>query len=724
MTKARKPKPFNERELQKRILKLVSDDGLSDAIEGQEVVLELVAQRSKDNVFPIFSIDHLVRMSCAEAAKHGLEALSNLVLLTDDLNVSVTAGEALRPDIVCYNPEGETLVLIELKKSTQAGRQALTELFAYEQELKNQLPFLADYETVFVLISTEWSTLMDHSAASAVTWSGRQLLCLDAQVKGKTVTLKPRLPAAWHITGSSSFPPNSLPCVTLCLYDYEPSAKAPDGVDMRLLSALSLMAREGDRIGGHGFALLWRDHLSISQASYNITVCSIAPFEFYKAMRRRGIISPDQSELIEPLDGILKDFDPQGHSGSLLAVMEATKPLLDEISSPRYEGYVDWEATLPDLKMRAEPLSCEFWGVPGDFVRYFTTHPAVRKHKSHLFNDGQSDWRSPLVAIPLLESFLAQDTFPDGNVRCSDCFNLGAALGLDFLLRQNYKASKGNARNAYYCRFIWSFLKISALLEEVRMLADAAVNVKGPGKPFVLSNDPNRFSQKNSNSLVAWISKEFLQNSLAHILFFNIGLTGALLFDRALKDSLDDSAQQRISEALKPALQTALTIVLGLLATLKSEGGLLEEHKAASRYLLKILNIKNIPSITKMDSIVEQLSAATLLEALPAAIPLADMLVDSVFHKHAKTAPAKPDWDWLQQGIKEMYQRGEEYPAVHLLANGVLTTGPVERQGITVLRRLNDYDKEVLFCNHSNGFMVAVNTTWDELKAGKHFPVV
>lgn len=723
MKKTRKVPPFSERELQKRIAKLIRDDALSSAIEGQDYIHELVAQRKTENVFPIFSIDHLVRMSCAEAANHGLKALSNLILLTDDLNVSITKGEALRPDIICYSPEGETLVLIELKKSSQAGRQALSELIAYEQELKNQLPFLADYETVFVLISTEWSTLMDHSVASAVTWSGRQLLCLEAEIKGKTVALKPRLPVAWHITGSSSFPPHSLPCVTFCLYDYKPSAKAPDGVDMRLLSALSLMAREGDRIGGHGFALLWRDYLSISQASYNITVCSVAPFEFYKAMRERGIISPSQSELIKPLDEILKDYDPQGHSESLLHVMEATRPLLNEISNPHFEGFVDWETTLPDLNMRAEPISCEFWGVPGNFVRYFTTHPAVRKHKPHLFNDGQFDWRDPHVGIPLLESFLAQDAFPDGNVRCSDCVKLGSALGLDFLLRQNLKGSKKNIGNGLYCRFLWSFFKLSALLEEVRMLAGAAENVKAPDKPFVLSSDPNQYSEKNNKAFTQWISKDFLQKSFAHNLFFNIGLTGAFLLDRPLGASLPPDSRKEISDALAPMLRTALAMVLGLLATLKSERGLLEEHKRASKFLLKALDIKSLPSEAHIDSTVKKVSSDILVATLDLIVQSSDMLVDAVFHKHAKTSPTKPDWDWLQQGIKEMYERGDKYPAVHLLANGIVTTGIVEREGINWIKPLKDHEKEVLFCDHSGGFMVAINTTWEDLKAGKHFPI-
>jgi hypothetical protein len=714
---------LTERKLQQLIVDLIKNDALSSAIEGAEAIQDLVEQRKNENVFPIFSMDHLVRMSCAEAAAHGLNSLTNLVLLTGDQNISITDREALRPDIVCYNPEGETLILIELKKSSQAGRQALTELIAYEQELKNQLPFLSDYETVYVLISTEWSTLIDHAVASAVTWSGRQLLCLDATVTGNDVSLKPRLPGAWHITGSANFPAHSLPCVTYCLYDYKPSDKAHDGLDMRLLSALNLMAREGDRIGGHGFALLWRDHLGISQAEYNITVCGVAPFEFYKAMRERGVIGSAQGELIEPLDQLVSDFDPQGHSGSLMKVMEATRPLLGEISRPHYEGFMDWETALPGLVLRAEPLSCEFWGVPGDFVRYFTTHPAVRSHKPHLFNDGQFDWRDPQVGITLLDSFLAPEAFQDGNVRCSDCLKLGSVLGLDFLLRQNLAVLKGDTRRPFYCRFLWNFYKLSALLEEVRMLTSSAKNVDGPEIPYVLSNDPNRHSDENNKAFTDWLKKDFLQGSYAHGLLFSIGLTGALQWDIASRDLISPEGKKQINDGLAPLLKLALTIVLGRLAQLKSEDGLSADHKTHSKILFETLGITEEPTETNIDAIISALSIESLVGALPLIVRLADMLIDAVFHQHADTSPLMPDWDWLQQGIKEMYARGIQYPAVHLLANGTLTTGPVERDGVGWMRQLADLQNEVLFCDHSSGLMMAINTTWDELKSGKHFSV-
>ena len=483
------------------------------------------------------------------------------------------------------------------------------------------------------------------------------------------------------------------------------------------------MAREGDRIGAHGFALLWQDHLSISQAGYNITICGISPFSFYRHMRQRGIVAEDQSRLVTSLDRVLKDCDPQGHAGSIFKVAEAAKPIISEISSPAFEGFSDWEADRISLSVRAEPVYCEFWGLPGNFVRYFTAHPAVRKHRAPLFNNGQSDWRDPRIGIALLDSFLVQDAFQDGNVRCSDSFRLGVAIGLDLLLRKNLKGPDTPAKSLLHCRFLWNFYRLATLLEEVQLLTSAAKNVQGPKTPYVLSNNLKKQVEKKNLVFVKWVRKEFLQESVTHSLFLDIGIRGAFFFDDAINQTLSSTARDEIFDPLAAHFRFALCVVFALLAQLKLEGGLLDEHKRVQGFLLGALGLKKIPKKKEINQTVDGISVTTIAHAWQYVLLAANMLIDSVYHDHADTAPTKPDWDWLHQGIKEMYERGDKYPAVHLLANGTVVTGPIEEPGINCLRPIEDVEKEVVFCDHSKGIMVVVNTTWEELKLGKHFPV-
>ena len=155
----------SEAELQKHIEDAVTDERFLEAVI-DTANIAVLAERDKNIAFPQFSIDHLSRLKAIDAGASVLKALSFPVLLTSDQNISVTKGERLRPDLVCMNPEQESVILFELKKSSQTGREALTELLAYEQELKNLMPLLSNYDFNFVLISPEWSTLMDHAVSA------------------------------------------------------------------------------------------------------------------------------------------------------------------------------------------------------------------------------------------------------------------------------------------------------------------------------------------------------------------------------------------------------------------------------------------------------------------------------------------------------------------------------------------------------------------------------
>lgn len=443
----------SESELQKLIEGAVASEAISDCIKDVARLGDLSMQDT-DNQFPHFAVDHISRLKAIEAGASVLESLSMLILLTGDENVSVTKGEILRPDLVCINPEQQSVVLFELKKSSQTGREALTELLAYEQELKNLMPLLSGYDFNFVLISPEWSTLMDHAVSGAIAWSNKKVLCLKPHLnENKELELETYLPTAWKITGAAHLPEDALPSVTICLYEkdaytkpeQESAAENQDGdevasLDVRLLTAMEVMAREGDRLGTHGFALLWRDNWDQSLASYNITICGIAPMELYTESRQRGNISETDGKLVSKLDEYVSDHDPSGHTDSMMKVATSANALLKEISNPMLEGFHCWNHDELSLRRRAMPIMCEFWGVLGEYSRKYVMHPAIRAHRRSTLMNGLGNWRDPEIGLPLMRSFRQPSIFPDGNVRCGDAFQLGRLLGLDRILRHSIKA--------------------------------------------------------------------------------------------------------------------------------------------------------------------------------------------------------------------------------------------------------------------------------------------
>lgn len=715
-----KPNPFQyESEIQQLLWKAIEEETLYECIEGDEELRSSTEPKTEQSGFPQFSIDHLVRRACIRAGALVLESLNFLEPLTGDKNISFAPDETMRPDIVCINPEEQTVVIFELKKSSQTGRQAVTELLAYEHEIKNLLPFLSNYDVRLVLVSPEWSTLMDHAVASAVTWSGRQVLCLDAGLDKGKLTLTPRIPLAWTITGSVYFPEDALPSVTVCLY--EKDAYSPENVDRgriekaeeldtRIWTAMEVIAREGDRMGGHGFALLWKDHLGMSLTSYNLTVVGVAPFAFYRESRQRQNIEDDANELVGRLDRYLIEGDPQGHSESLMATAKAAFPLLKEVADPTFEGFSTWAIDQISLRRRAEPLLCEFWGELGTYARAYVMDPAVRTLRRNTLRNGLGDWRDPSVGLPLIASFTKPQIFADGDVRCMDAFNLGIMVGLDRIARIAMRDGEQNKELA--CLFQWNRTELMSAVDEVRLLANAATNVEAPEEPFRFYEDPLIDDDDDCRRFLDWIAREFLQKSPVHIRAMNIGIQGALFFENERQGVFRAEPDPKAIKPLADQIRIMTREALELYKELKATEQIPSSVQQAFTLLIGVLGLRQNFAWKRFD----ELSDQKLVSCFRYTLEATDSLIPRVFHKHSPVAPAKPDWAWLQQGVMEMRQRGILDAGVILLPNGQVVTGPVLPEDVTIPIKLDDPAQQVPYMDRSNGIGVLRIVTWSELE--------
>lgn len=725
MARTKKPKLASvhftdEAHLQELMIKAIEADDLGSLIENT------LGDSNRDSVeqFPQFSLDHLSRLACLTAGRRVIKSFEYLEILTTDQNVSVTTNEIMRPDIVCINSEQQSIVMFELKVSAATGRQALTELIAYEQELKNALPFLAEYDVCHVLVSPEWSTLMDHSVASSVTWSGRQVLCLEAGLDAGNLKLKTRIPNAWKITGAAYFPELGLPCVTLCLYDLDAYTRPPSEegtseseLDTRIWTAMTIIAREGDRVGGHGFALLWEDTSSISLTSFNITICGVSPFEFYKTSRLRGTILADDGRLVAALDSFIADHDPDGLSKALLHTAQSANNLLDEVSNPTLEGFSNWAIDRLSLSKRARPLLCEFWGALGDYARAYVLHPAVRTHRRNLLTNGTGDWRDPRVGLPLIQSFTKPDLFYEGEVRCSDAFRLGVMIGLDRLLRMNIQHGDHRQLRA---RYEWNRIEMMAALDEVRMLANAATNVEVPQGGFTFREDPLVDDEDEMAAFVEWLSEVFFTGNRPVACCFFVGYFGAYAFDPT-RDPFDSAPSDEALSAVAQPLAHQSAMVLMYAKGLVKEGSLSEGAETAYASVRSALKLKARFSAND----IMKLPTRDLFKTWSAVLSLADAIFDSVFHLHSPLATGNLDWEWLKQGVREARARGEVAFGVMLLPSGQFVTGrttPLEMGNFEMYN--DDPENKVLFMDRSNGIGSLRVVAWEDLETGKAFSSV
>lgn len=141
----------SEKKVTEWFVNLIRNNQLYDKILNKEEI-DVIKHNPNHTHIPNFSFDRLSRVANLNAANNVLDSLKNLEIISIDNSVSIKKGEILRPDIVCFNPEKRIFVIFELKREKLAERQALTELYAYEQEIRNIFPFIGNREIQTVVI--------------------------------------------------------------------------------------------------------------------------------------------------------------------------------------------------------------------------------------------------------------------------------------------------------------------------------------------------------------------------------------------------------------------------------------------------------------------------------------------------------------------------------------------------------------------------------------------
>lgn len=526
----------SEAEMQRLIEQLLSDGAFGNAISDRESIDQLAAPAP--DVLPIFAIDRVARAAMLAAARDVLADIDDLTVLTSDTNISMSRGETLRPDFICISASTSAVYLIELKKSAQTAREAITELLGYEHEIKNYLPFLANHDLNFVLISSEWSTLLDHSATSACAWSRKKLLCLKAGLDNGAITLTPHIPEAWSITGVSAFPRESLQTFQLTLEG--PAADEDGDPDPRLFVAMNLLARSGDRAGAHGFAMLWRDRFDPAGHTFHITVGGVDTIAFFNAAVDTGMIDRNQGHFTVPFEDAVAAA-PRTAPTSLFALVRGIRPLIEELASVTMEAFFDWETARETYLCRAEPISFEFWGMLGDHARAYLTNPAVRGYRMSLLDGGKMDWTHPLLGLFLLQSFRGNQFLRDGEIHLSDAFALGSALGMDGGLREIINNPNAvSALPVLEPAFLWNSYTTAHMLEELMLVASSTSSIAPLGE-LHFSLRAALLPEEQTGNLIRWISRQVLRDQSHFVRAFNLGMRGGVAFSSALARVTGDS---------------------------------------------------------------------------------------------------------------------------------------------------------------------------------------
>lgn len=209
-----------------------------------------------------------------------ISSLSETEILSVNENISEKKGEVLRPDFTLFSHSTGRIIIVELKNSSNAAREAGTELTSYAQEIANQLFFKSTNSIVRVIISSDFKTILINFIRNMIFVQNLSVLCLEpTHFSGET-----KLKIIDHKKISLNFPVNHYPppslfhSIQIRLYNQFKDGNIDTDQRIRceklLNRALSDMSKIEDQ---NGFAVIWRDN----ENSYSPYFISLVYLPYY-----------------------------------------------------------------------------------------------------------------------------------------------------------------------------------------------------------------------------------------------------------------------------------------------------------------------------------------------------------------------------------------------------------------------------------------------------------
>lgn len=716
-----------ESEVVSWLQQLIEKEELLESIQGREAIASLTEAIDQEYYLPSFGIDYISRRASAEAANHVLSRLGLLEIISINTSISLTKGEVLRPDILCFSPETKTLVVFEVKRASETERQTVTELAGYEQELRNMLPFLGNFDVCFVVVAADWSTLLVHAVGSMNAWSGKQYLALKLTNDESGFGLLAHLPEAWHLTGSTNLPVEALPSIDLYLAykgvnDLESEQGDIDSVEGNehderwppriVLTAMDVIAREGDRAGSHGFMMLSRDVNGSGRGRWCITLTAIDPYAMHAWCRDHGL-PQRESEAATFLHNRRDDFLGQAPQ-TVYDIAKAAFPLLKEHFDPEFDGDFHWQLKTRQYRNRVVPTRFDFWGTLGQHAREFVSNPAVRNNYMPFVGLNQLDWTDPAVAMTLVANLSLGAPFPRGMIKCSDAFLTGRVLG--DLIVAAFNAAPDKVHAARIEPMVeWAQLEALRFAIEMKQMYDVAEEVVTPIP--MLSNDPAK-RLGATEQLANWVRADLISDQHPfHQACYDLGLSHALLFtlieEKGAIDCLGPEKPRAAAGLIRHILKAVLSKAEGSQGRAFQTESFLQFMVFLEPYLGLDIELEDEVSVS---AAIDAIGDEELLTSFPGPLVKGvDSIIPVVLHTTLPPFPAMVDWEWLKGGVKALFESGDHCPAVIFSQDGMLGSGRLE-EPFRCLSSISDPEVEVYVLDESSARNIAIKMTWDEVK--------
>lgn len=719
---------MKEKTLQEKLVELIENKKLYESISGMDNLEKHFYVDKTGNTLPNFPIDMLLRKRYVNAAKNILDSLGFYDLVSGKIikNISLNNQDRLFPDCILFNKEKKEIILIENKTNKKTEREAITELLGYSQEIFNHLPFLSHGEINYIVISTEFNTLLDHAVASMILFNNLNILCLIPSLKGNQLSLKIHYPNAWTDIGENYLPKNAFVGNTLYLYDKEEDIEGHK-IQTLLTIAKDLLLLEANRLRTHGFFLIWEDELQFTGGKYAISIYLLNPYVFIPEALKNKFILNEESELFR---FIFKYYQEEGGGEkvpfSIYKVSERVEVYLSKYFDPKWEGSSTWEADLQFNELNKHqrlPILFDSWGVIGDFVRDFYFSPIAQNSFFSIeelrFNP--YGYLHSFTGLQIINDLCGIKLFSEGHFHISDIFSFGKQI--HFYLSNCINTEKDKeVSNAF---LFWNNLLIVSSIKEIQSRLSLIKN-DFPFPPklplFFMKSDISGNFKNSAFEFIKWFSEHFLSEHEIHQTVFQFGWKYGYRFEEFYKDSISTEDKVIIEKEIADFSKYVLkTIILSL----AKDELVIDNNNIFRLEYVTSLSLKNITlkKEVEISQAIEDIPNEHLTNIFEKHIlKILDDLTGEVIHelsafKHLDSI----DWDFFREKAKEEFNKGQRYILFELTPNNEFLLGHLNEKQRLPFSELTSPEEVFIKLHPYAGIPVILREKWENLVKGKVF---
>lgn len=705
---------------------VIAEDRLSDVIVGADKIRKSLAWSESPEFKPPFPIDYLTRLGNLRAAEHVLGELHTLDLVSkNNRSISREKGERLFVDLLYCARETSRFVLFEIKNQDGSAREAVTEIMAYEHEALNHTPFSSANDVMMVIVSRDFSTLLDHAVTGLNSWSRRRVLCLrfdDSEAEPRLIV---HIPIAWSAIGQKGLTADGIVTATL---SFTPVSNLDeDDIYAVCSTAANLMVREAERSGGSGFAMVAYNHLypGMADSPYLILAGVVNPFSFLERAQSEGFLKNSRSPIS---DYILED----GRTRELSACWSwlsndggAAVQYLEGYGSSEWalaQGWEDirnierWCYPGVTLDRHIMPVSVDFWGVLGDYARDAVRHvDRMRNFMSSCARPGM-DWRHPILGVLLLDEIASTPPLINGQWTFSALFRLGLLLGRFGSLSAQIADAEPEQKRLLQASSFWAEVDMAGMLQEVALRYSSAEDIDEPPPTISVRRCKTGAEAFASVSDFAdWILRAFIgEDEQLMRSAFSTGWQTHAIFDLQFDAKQDDPQIARLRDL---AVVRARDWLKWSVVAATGSG---RDAEAAITAIVASFG-DQVPLSEGKDAAlaaIDALPPAIIIDKLLTEIPkIVDSWQPQLAHTLTPMASVSHDWEWLEQQIAAARKRGEKHPCISIGAGGEIVVSSLPP--MPWIPVVDDAIKQVLVTHNSSGSEIILVASWEDLRAGK-----